>query len=99
MAPNTWRGSTKYERQYGDHKAYDLHAETHCILKAQNLLGDLNGMDLYVIRYLKTGEVRCAKPCAYCVKAIKAAKLRRVYYTDDEGQWHYFTVSKLKENQ
>lgn len=40
---------------------------------------------LLVIRYNYDGELRSSKPCVMCLKKIKEAGIKKVYYSTDEG--------------
>jgi len=42
------------------------------------------GADIYVTRHTPTG-MAMSKPCADCMKAIKVAGIRRIYYTSRSG--------------
>ena len=55
-----------------------LHAETAALAKADAAGIDVAGCEVYVWR---RGE-RLAKPCASCYKALRAAGVGTIYYTD-----------------
>ena len=62
--------------------------------KATRKFGSVEGLDLYVARYRKDGTPAISKPCVHCMKHIKAANLRRVYYVNEEGEWAHLVVSR-----
>ncbi|MAK50984.1 MAG: hypothetical protein CMG85_17330 [Marinobacter sp.] len=56
------------------------HAEVNAIKQASKT----EGADIYVTRHTPTG-MAMAKPCDNCMEAIKAAGIRRIYYTSRDG--------------
>tara|TARA_R110002020_G_scaffold66563_16_gene174999 strand:- start:128 stop:487 length:360 start_codon:yes stop_codon:yes gene_type:complete len=68
-------------REYEDGTtAYQMHAETNVLRFAQP------GDELEVIRFTKTG-VSMAKPCVHCQRKIKEMKIKKVLYTNRNGEW------------
>lgn len=43
---------------------------------------------LYVVRFLADGTVTMAKPCELCQNMINSYGVKKVYYTDWEGNWN-----------
>ena len=74
---NTMRTSPRSTHPYST-----LHAEMSAILKARC---DITGSDLYVYRQTKDGCLASSKPCPYCMKLIKSAGIKNIYYTDESG--------------
>ncbi len=70
----------------GGHEAACLHAEMDALIAAQP--GDV----LEVMRWLKDGSLTMAKPCEHCQRWIKASGVRKVRYTDWNGQWKEMRV-------
>lgn len=64
------------------------HAEAAAICKLlkDGRLADLCGSDLYVTRFTKSGSVSCARPCSSCEQLIRSVGIRKVFYTDFDGQ-------------
>lgn len=62
-----------------------LHAEVDACLGVER--NELQGADLFVARILKNGSVAIAKPCEICVKFLLDVGIRRVYFTDINGNW------------
>lgn len=60
-----------------------LHAELHALIGLG--LNQTKGSDLFVCRLTRNGEEAIAKPCEYCMAAIRAAGVRRVYYSVVSG--------------
>ena len=46
------------------------------------------GMDapmVLVVRTLKNGELAMAKPCPYCESILKSHRVKKIFYTTDDG--------------
>lgn len=65
-----------------------LHAEAACILA--HGLDNCAGLDLLVVRIDKACNLRIAKPCDSCQELIDFVGIRRVYYTNREGEIERF---------
>ena len=63
------------------------HAEVSAIAKVPRQ--SRHKLILYVMRFLASGEVSMAKPCALCEKFLSDNEidLRNVFYTDWDGNW------------
>ena len=59
-----------------------IHAELRAIVRCKNRP---EGLDIYVVRILANG-VSCAKPCPLCFALIVESGIRRIYYTDWNGE-------------
>lgn len=42
-------------------------------------------LDIIVLRYTLHGELSNSKPCKTCLQYIKTFNIRKVYYSDEEG--------------
>jgi len=49
---------------------------------------------MIIARLTKSGLVKLAKPCVGCFDAISQSNLKKVYYTNDEGE-----LTLLDENK
>jgi tRNA(Arg) A34 adenosine deaminase TadA len=65
------------------HPYRHLHAEIDALLGISH--DDLRNAEMYVWRHIKNGERAMAKPCASCMQAIRVARIRKLYYTIDNG--------------
>jgi len=95
-----WRGgsviSTGFNRVKNDPAIVEdekyfqctIHAEVDALRNA----GETSGAKLFVARVTKGGNLALAKPCNRCMKAIKEHGIKRVYYTDSNGEWTFFRV-------
>lgn len=59
---------------------YHVHAETRLTKK----LG-LDSPMVLVVRTLKNGELAMAKPCAQCEAILKSYRVKKIFYTTDDG--------------
>ena len=64
-----------------------IHAELAAIIGVNKC--DLNGTSIYVARKMRSkGEpLGMSRPCIECMKMILAAGIKRIYYTDRNGEW------------
>ena len=83
VGENTDKTHPKFKRQYPDGTwASHMHAEMNVLRFAQP------GDEIEVIRFSKCGDQRTmAKPCKLCQEAIKRAGIKKVKYTNWEGEW------------
>ncbi len=81
---NSNRCSAKYRRYYSEakHHAYRVHAEVDLILRSPTV-----PEQIYVMRFLATGEPTMAKPCPHCQNFLRLRGVKRVRYTDWDGTW------------
>lgn len=63
-------------------KNASVHAEVACLSRARKV-GNLTGAVLYIARTTRDGQPKNSKPCGECVAAIKAAGVRKIFYTID----------------
>jgi len=73
-------------QKFNPDKSYapGLHAEVHSCMGVPD--NELRGADLYVVRVTKTGRIAMAMPCAICRKFLSDAGVRRVYYSNKQGE-------------
>jgi dCMP deaminase len=62
-----------------------IHAELGAILNAKT---DLTGATIYVYRETRHGIPALARPCKHCQAVIKAAGIKKMYYSG-EGEYCY----------
>lgn len=55
------------------------------------------GGEVYVARVTRTGKVTMARPCAVCAMAMMRRSVKRVHYTDWDGNWRTEMVADLVE--
>jgi deoxycytidylate deaminase len=61
-----------------------IHAEFDAILGVPRW--QLEGSSLLVVRLNMAGQFVLAKPCEHCQALIEAAKIQKVYWTDNAGE-------------
>lgn len=89
---NQWRTHTR-QKKYATYRykcqecARDevgrIHAEMDAIIKAGKT--NLHGSSIFVFRKDMKGILADCKPCGACMKAIKDAGIKRVFYTSRDG--------------
>jgi deoxycytidylate deaminase len=65
---------------------HSLHAEQNVSRWARP------GDTLYVMRFYRNGKLAMAKPCSECVKTIKQAGIRKVFFTNEAGKWEQLPI-------
>ena len=81
---NTGRCSLKFSREYPDGTlGYHLHAEMDLLRKLRK-----NSVNkIYVARFTKGGKLTMAKPCKYCEKYLRDFNIKKVYYSNWDGNF------------
>lgn len=84
---NSYKNSSKLQRQYGGALRPFVHAELDAIREALYHIGvdKLQYCELRVERFKANGTLGLAKPCECCQRAIEAFRIKRVYYTTEQG--------------
>ena len=81
---NSVKCSARFERTHPDGtKGFHLHAEMDLIRKFKP--GTLK--EISVVRFSKKGFPTMSKPCCYCQAFLKKFGVKKVYYTDWDGDW------------
>ncbi len=62
------------------------HAEASALLKVPKKCR--SQVEIYVIRFLRNGNLTCAKPCEMCQDFLKKYNVKNVYYTNWDGKWN-----------
>ena len=80
---NSDKTHPRFKRRYDDGSyAAHMHAEMDAIRFAEP------GDELEVMRFRKSdNKYAMAKPCAHCMKHIKSSGIKKVTYTDENGEW------------
>ena len=83
IGTNSDKTHPRFQRTYSDGSTgAHMHAEMDVIRFARS--GDV----LEVMRFRKCdNHLAMAKPCKYCMQHIKAAGIKKVSYTDEDGEW------------
>ena len=80
MRSNVAKSHPRCKRVFGpDIEAVSTHAEMDALRFAKP------GDHIEVLRWGKSGQLRCSKPCKMCHKALVAAGIKTVTYVDHDG--------------
>lgn len=90
IGENTNKTHPRFKRQYSDGTwASHMHAEMNVLRFAEP------GDEIEVIRYSKCGKHKTmAKPCHLCEEELKRAGIKKVKYTNWDGEWETMLISK-----
>lgn len=69
-----------------------IHAEMDAILNSKF---NIQGFDMIVIRY--SNDIKNSRPCNHCIKNMKKRGIRKVYYSDMNGDIIYEYVQDMEE--
>jgi deoxycytidylate deaminase len=80
---NSDKTHPRFVREYNDGtSAANMHAEMDALRFSEP------GDELEVMRFRKSdNKYAIAKPCSFCMKHIKSAGIKKVTYTDENGEW------------
>jgi deoxycytidylate deaminase len=83
IGENTSKTHPRFKRQYEDGSwASHMHAEMNVLRFAQP------GDEIEIIRFKKCNhEFSMAKPCSLCEDALRKAGIKKVRYTNWDGEW------------
>jgi deoxycytidylate deaminase len=82
IGENTFKTHPRFKRVYPDGTCGShMHAEMNVLRFAKP------GDTLEVIRFTKTGGRAMARPCEHCMRHIREAGIKKVRYTNSEGEW------------
>ena len=87
IGENTNKTHPKFKRRYPDGSvSAHMHAEMNVLRFAKP------GDELEVMRFRNNGTCGMAKPCTHCMKYIEECCIKKVRYTDSEGNWQEIRV-------
>ncbi|HIL26180.1 MAG TPA: hypothetical protein EYG21_02125 [Nitrospinaceae bacterium] len=88
IGENTNKTHPRFKRQYADGTwASHMHAEMNVLRFAQP------GDELEVMRFSKYDhELTMAKPCRLCLDQLRKAGIKKVKYTNWNGEWEYLKI-------
>ena len=92
IGENTNKTHPRFRRQYDDGTwASHMHAEMNVLRFARP------GDELEVLRFRKCNhELTMARPCDLCMKHIRKAGIKKVRYTNWDGEWEEFYVHSMQ---
>lgn len=47
---------------------------------------EIDGCTLYIVRLTRTGKIGISKPCADCADYLRSLGLKKVYFSNEEGE-------------
>ena len=84
LGTNSNKKSARFKRRYKDGSfGYHLHAEMDLIRKFPKD----SVKEISVIRFKKDGSATMAMPCRHCQKFLKRHGVKKVCYTNWDGEW------------
>ena len=88
IGENTSKTHPKFKRQYSDGTwASHMHAEMNVLRFAQP------GDEIEVMRFAKCShELTMARPCKLCLEKIRQAGIKKVRYTNWDGEWETLLI-------
>jgi len=82
IGENTSKTHPRFTRTYADGNiSSHMHAEMNVLRFSKP------GDELEVMRFNKSGDYVMAKPCTWCMSHILKSGIKRVKYTNEEGDW------------
>lgn len=78
-------------------KQFTIHAEMDAIFDfiKKNSRDELKGMDVIVIRS-KNNKLNISRPCKACIEKMRDLGIRKVYYSDSDGNIVYEYINDMK---
>ena len=89
-APNKFRNAPAI-----DEKNVSDHAERAIIRELLKVREDLRGCTIYVVRINKQNDTMISRPCPDCMKAIIAAGIKEIVYTNELGSYSVEQIRSL----
>ena len=88
VGENTCKTHPRFKRQYPDGTwASHMHAEMNVLRFSKP------GDEIEVLRFKKCDHARTmARPCKLCMKEMRKAGIKRVRYTNWDGEWEVIEV-------
>lgn len=87
---NSDKCSAKFARRYEDGEmGYHLHAEMDLVKKIRGT----SITEINVVRFSKRGVPTMAKPCKYCQHFLRENGIKKVHYTNWNGEWEVMKLN------
>ena len=92
VGENTNKTHPRFKRQYKDGTwGSHMHAEMNVLRFAQP------GDEIEVMRFTKCNhDLTMAKPCEICMEEMRKAGIKRVKYTNWNGEWETINLTRSK---
>jgi len=75
-----------------------IHAEIDCIQSCRSFYKEANRKKytMIIVRMRRDDEkLMCSKPCSMCLDILKKFRVKKVYYTNDDGNIENIRIGKL----
>ena len=78
------RNTAKFRKRYSNSREtyHEIHAEVDLVIHSKVIPERIN-----VVRFFKDGTPTMAKPCIHCQNFLRQKGVKRVRYTNWEGDW------------
>jgi len=78
------RNTAKFRKRYSNSRetCHEIHAEVDLVIHSKVIPERIN-----VIRFFKDGTPTMAKPCIHCQNFLRMKGVKRVRYTNWDGDW------------
>jgi len=78
------RNTAKFRKRYSNSREtyHEIHAEVDLVIHSKVIPERIN-----VIRFFKDGTPTMAKPCIHCQNFLRMKGVKRVRYTNWDGDW------------
>ena len=83
--------SSQFRKRYSNSRdtIHDLHAEADLILQLKEV-----PERICVVRFLSDGKPTMAKPCVHCQNFLRLKGVKKVKYTNWNGEWEFMDLRK-----
>ncbi len=83
------RRTSHFRKRYpnSDLTYHEIHAEVDLILRLKEVPDHI-----HVVRFVKGGRPTMAKPCIHCQNFLRLKGVKRVKYTNWQGEWEWLTL-------
>lgn len=86
---NTLKKTHPLQAQYAESvnkpESIFIHAELAAIIEARSKNIDISGSSIYVFRRGLGGDIRMARPCKICMRALRDHGIKTIHYSTDFG--------------
>jgi hypothetical protein len=78
------RNTAKFRKRYSNSREtyHEIHAEVDLVIHSKVIPERIN-----VVRFFKDGTPTMAKPCVHCQNFLRMKGVKRVRYTNWDGEW------------
>ena len=81
----------RFAKKSGKDFSCFLHAEIASLVRAREPVDSV-----MVMRVIQNGDIKMSRPCKICEMAMREAKVRQIWYTDNEGILHSYFLGRIE---